>query len=140
MATSPHSQLDVGVDGHEREQQVRRQLLIPQDLFKPTTPSHAQMKGRTTQNSSRRKSETMKMPTYVMNSSSSEMCSNVSYEAVPSQSINQGRQTLDNASPYSSRNGMTIFTQNLHNPPYPHTIARQSTRAPGPIEEEHHRT
>ena len=54
MATSPHSQLDVGVDGHEREQQVRRQLLIPQDLFKPTIPSHAQMKGRTTQNSSRR--------------------------------------------------------------------------------------
>ena len=49
MATSPHSQLDVGVDGHEREQQVRRQLLIPQDLFKPTTPSHAQMKGRKAQ-------------------------------------------------------------------------------------------
>ena len=47
MATSPHSQLDVEVDGHEREQQIRRQLLIPQDLFKPTIPSHAQMKGRT---------------------------------------------------------------------------------------------
>ena len=91
MATSPHSQLDVGVDGHEREQRVRRQLLITQDLFKSTIPSHAQMKGRTTQNS-------------------------------------------------SQRNGMTIFTQNLHNPPYPHTIARQSTRAQGPIEEEHHRT
>ena len=29
MATSPHSQLDVEVDGHEREQQIRRQLLIP---------------------------------------------------------------------------------------------------------------
>ena len=50
MATSPHSQLDVEVDGHEREQQIGRQLLIPQDLFKPTTPSHAQIRGWTTQN------------------------------------------------------------------------------------------
>ena len=33
MATGLHSQLDVEIEGHEREQQIRRQLLIPSPLM-----------------------------------------------------------------------------------------------------------
>ena len=50
-----------------------------------------QYRGQQTQKKLKKKvTETMKMPTYVMNSSSSEMCSIVSSEAVPSQSIKKG--------------------------------------------------